>query len=131
MTTATQPKLENLGSLITYKDGDGQDVCLGYLFDFSGHGHFSPDGKVEITAEDAKAHNAALDAAELEGLDKNCEIGQRGTFYLIKGNVQTWIGTLVAAARVNGTSVTFSRKGKTYRGRTQKDADCFNFKRIA
>jgi hypothetical protein len=29
--------LENLGSLITYKDGD-QDRCLGYLMNFTGHG---------------------------------------------------------------------------------------------
>ena len=135
-----QPKLENLGSLITYKDGDG-DRCLGYLFDFTGHGVYDAAlGLVEVSPEHMKAHNEALDAAMLDGLEKNCAVGQGGTFYLIRDKttgletVQTFAGTMVATpgnTSRNGTTITFRRQGMTFRGRTQKDADCFNFRRVA
>lgn len=35
-----------------------------------------------------------------------------------------------ATARVVGKTITFVRGGKLFRGRLQKDADCFNFKWI-
>lgn len=130
-------ELENLGSLITYKDADGQDVCLGYLFDFTGHGIFSPDGKVEVSKEHADIHNQELDAALLKGLDERCKVGMHGTFYLRKNDcgrpeVITWLGTPVSnQVQIHGNSITFRRASKVYRGRSQKDADCFNFRRVA
>lgn len=124
--------LENLGSLITYEQ-DGKRYCLGYLFDFTGHGIFSPDGKVEVTKEQADTHNRLLAEGELKGLDENCQVGMHGTFYFIGGKVQTWTGVLVSERVIlspGGRGITFYRNGKTYRGRLPKDADCFNFKRI-
>lgn len=125
-------KLNHLGSLITFGDPPNE-TCLGYLMDFTGKGIYSPDGQVEITSEHAKAHNEALSKAELDGLDNNCQIGQCGTFYYSKNSnqVTTFIGTVVAVhVTVRGQVITFKRNSKTYRGRLQKDADCFNFKRI-
>ena len=105
--------------------------CVGYLFDFGGHGIFSPDGAMQVTKEQAETHNGLLAQAELDGLDKNCEVGQYGTFYFAKGQVQTWTGVLVSSDVIcKGQSVTFRRNGKVYRGRLQKYADCFNFRRI-
>ena len=133
----TLPALNNLGSLITYRanPSDEKETCLGYLMDFTGHGIFDAYfGKVEISTEHAKAHNAALDEAMLKGLDESCQIGQGSTFYFNerKRKVSTFCGTLVSASvSLNGNSLTFHRKGRTYRGRLQKDADCFNFRRIA
>ena len=133
-----RPELEHIGSLITYKD-NGQDVCLGYLMDFGEKGIYDATyGKLELSPEDAKTHNTLLDAAMIEGLDNRCEIGQGNTFYYADGQIKTFIGTIVAGAG-EGTTVTvkggksihFTRKGKHYRGRLQKDADCFDFKRIA
>jgi hypothetical protein len=129
--------LENLGSLITYKGDDGRDTCLGYLFDFTGHGCFDAAvGKVEVTAEQRDAHNRLLDEAMLKGLDEKCEVGQHGTFYTAKDNgrtvVKTWIGTLVSSAvSINGRSLTFRRAGKVYRGRMSNQHDMFNFRRVA
>lgn len=118
----------NDNALIT----NGQGQCLGYLFNFQGHGVFSPDGKVNVTSEQVDSHNAALSEAEINGLDKCCQVGQCGTFYYIKGNVQTFVGAVVSnQVEVNGKVIIFHRNGKTYRGRLQKDADCFNFKRIS
>jgi hypothetical protein len=110
-------------------------ACVGYLFDFREKGVFSPDGKVEITPQQAEIHNKLLSEAEVKGLDENCQVGQRGTFYLTKKGsaqvVSTFIGEIVATdIFINGKSITFKRKGKVFRGRLQKDADCFNFKRI-
>lgn len=124
------PPLENLGSLITYKQ-DGADHCLGYLMDFREHGVYDPTfGRIPVSPEHATAHNAALSKAELDGLDDNCAVGQGGTFYLVRGNVQTFNGAHVATAMISGRSITFNRGGKTFRGRSQKDADCFNFRRV-
>lgn len=121
--------LENVGSLITTGDGH----CLGYLFDFSGHGVYSPEGKVEITKEQAGTHNRLLAEAEIKGLDENCQVGQGGTFYWSpKAGVTMWTGVKVADYTLNPsqTVLTFKRNGKVYRGRLQKDANCFNFKRV-
>ena len=100
---------------------------------FPEHGVFDAHwGKVDVTPEEATAHNAALDKAFIAGLDTNCEIGMMGTFYYnqTKREVHTFNGTVVAPARVVGKTSTFVRGGKVFRGRLQKDADCFNFKRI-
>lgn len=129
-------KLNHLGSLITVTQADGSECCLGYLIDFKGHGVFSPNGKVEISKEHMEAHNKALEEAELKGLDENCQIGQHGTFYYINGTVQTFMGTKVnETIRLGGSNkrrtITFTRKGKVFRGVLRQDADCFNFKRIS
>jgi len=108
-------------------------TLVGYLFNFQGHGIFSPDGKVEVTAEQVDTHNRLLADAEIKGLDDNCQVGQRGTFYYVKGQVTTFTGNVVASpslVRVNGKSITFQRGTRLFRGTLQKDADCFNFKRI-
>lgn len=61
------------------------NTVLGYLFNFSGHGVFSPDGKVQITPHEANIHNKCLSRAEVLGLDNACRVGQRGTLYLVMG----------------------------------------------
>ena len=130
------PQLDNLGSLITYRD-EGKDRCLGYLLSTEPWGVYdSTFGKVDVTPEQAAIHNKLLDEASLKGLDENCEIGQGGSFYLVRQDrrpvVRTWIGTLVSdQCSVNGHSVTFMRNGKAFRGRTSSEHDLFNFKRIA
>jgi hypothetical protein len=109
--------------------------CVGYLMHFEGKGVYDPNkGKRDITPEDAKKHNELLAQGEILGLDK-CEIGQWGTFYLkaLTGiwQVQTWTGALVSADVVkNGRVIIFRRNGRVYRGIEQKEADCFNFKRV-
>lgn len=104
---------------------------VGYLFDFKDKGVFSPDGKVEISPEDAKKHNELLSQAEINGLN-NCQIGQWGAFYYIRGKgVQTFIGTLVSSlVSVHGQVITFTIGTKRFRGRLSKDSALFNFKRI-
>jgi hypothetical protein len=131
MKTPTRKDFENLGSLITIK---GSNTCLGYLLSFDGKGVFEPRfGQVDLNKEEADAHNKALDEASLKGLDECCQVGQYGTFYYNEkaNTVTTFMGNTVATASKNGNSITFIRAGKTYRGRTQKDADCFNFKRVS
>jgi hypothetical protein len=113
---------------------EGTNSAIGYLYDFQGKGVFSPSGKLEVTKEAADTHNACLAQAEIAGLDK-AEVGQCGTLYWsnTKG-VTTWTGVKVADYTLNErqTVLTFKRpNGHTFRGRLQKDADCFNFKRIA
>jgi len=104
---------------------------VGYLYNFQGKGIFSPDGKVEVTPEQAETHNRLLSEAELNGLDENCQIGQRGAFYFVKGKVYTWKGTLVSEeVTIKGKQITFTRKGKVFTGRLQKDANLFNFRRV-
>lgn len=121
-------KITNDQGLLVCEDG----TCLGYLFNFNGHGVFSPDGKVEITPEQAETHNRVLAQAEIKGLDENCEIGQCGTFYYVNGKVSTFTGEVVSTSVLRkGKSLTFYRNGKAYRGILRKDADCFNFKRVS
>jgi len=132
--------MKNDHGLFVNDDGS----AVGYLFDFIGHGIYSPDGKVEITKQEADTHNQLLSQAEVLGLD-NCGIGQRGTFYLKdtkavssqgwtghKYTVTTWIGTVVSdRVIINGKVITFYYGGnKQFRGRLQKDSDCFYFRRI-
>ena len=129
--------LENFGSVITVKKSlfqdQGHEYCLGHLINFTGHGVFDAHfGKVDVTPEEVAVHNSSLDYIFIKGLDANCEVGQGGTFYYDekKHIVQTFCGTIFATAKVSGKSITFERGGKLYRGRLQKNADCFNFKRI-
>ena len=136
MASKTQPQLENFGSLITYKDGE-VERAVGYLMNFEGHGIYDPTlGKVDVTPEQAKIHNEELDEATLKGLDVNCEVGQGGSFYLVRQDgkpvVKSFIGTLISdQCSVNGHIVTFMRNGKAFRGRTSSEHDLFNFKRVA
>jgi hypothetical protein len=63
-----------------------------------------------------------------------CSVGQWGSFYFIKGQIQTFTGALVSdkvQISAGGKGITFIRNGRQYRGRLQKDADVFNFKRIS
>jgi hypothetical protein len=132
MKAPTREQMENFGSLITIK---GTNNCLGDLMYLTGHGIFDATyGRVDVTPEEATAHNTCLDTAKLEGMDKNCEIGKGAFFYYTKPQlITTFIGTTVCSGRdisVNGSSITFVRAGKTYRGRLPKDSQAFNFKRI-
>jgi hypothetical protein len=133
----TKPKLFHKGSLITYlSEGGDKEQCLGYLMHFEGHGVYEPTfGRVDVTPQEADAHNAALSRAEIEGLDNNCRIGMGGAFYLGASNgkstVRTFIGDIVAEdVAVKGDGVTFHRKGMTFRGRKRDDELLF-FKRVA
>lgn len=125
--------MENKGSLITIK---GTNHCLGDLIFFEGHGVYDPThGRVDVTKEESELHNRALDKALLEGLDKNCEVGQGTCFYLgrIGGcwQVRTFVGTVVSTdVEVRGNVITFCRNGKTFRGRRRKSSDLFNFRRV-
>jgi hypothetical protein len=135
MTNKVQPKLENVGSMITYKDGD-KDRCLGYLLATEPWGVYDATfGKVDVTPEQAKIHNGLLDEASLVGLDQGCAVGQGGTFYFTTEGgppvVKTWLGTVVSdQCEREGRSLTFWRAGKKFRGTITKDGDSFNFKRI-
>lgn len=130
-----QPPVElaHLGSLITIR---GTDQCLGYLMYFDGRGTFDPTlGLVHVTKEQADIHNKLLSQALLEGLDTRCEVGQGGTFYLGKTDgvdaVRTWTGeTVTTDVTVRGKRITFRRHGREYYGVLQKDAECFNFRRV-
>ncbi len=110
----------------------GAEQCLGFMFHTPQHGAFEPTaGKLEVTAEEADAHNKALSKALIDGLDR-CEVGQQGTFYYVNGQVRTWVGDVVSTSITHtGSSITFTRNGKAFRGRLQKDADSFHFKRIS
>ena len=112
-------KLENLGSLITVKSDDGEDQCLGHLFHSEEHGTFDPTcGKVPVTKEQAGIHNNLLDQALLDGLDKQCEIGQAGIFYFDRtGRVTTWTGLIVTndATAVSKTAFVFWRGNRRFR----------------
>jgi len=127
-----QPEFENLGSVITYKK-DGETKVVGHLLEFSGRGVFEPNlGKVDIDPKYVEPHNDAFDKALIAGLDERCEVGMHGSFYLIGRKVRTFTGIVVSEdVDLRGSSVTFRRNGRTFRGRLQKDADCFNFRRVA
>ena len=90
-------------------------------------------GTVHCTAEEAKEHNRVLDEAMLKGLDDNCQVGQCGTFYYCgDGQVTTFCGTVIAlAARYGKVGIVFVRKGRTFKGRISKHAQCVTFMRTA
>lgn len=128
--------LENLGSLITLKDGN-HERCLGYLWHAEGHGTFDANlGRVDVSKDNADIHNKLLDDALLKGLDENCQVGQCGTFYVGQHEgrmaIRTFIGTVVSTGvKANGQTLTFRRMGKTFRGRMSRQHDLFNFRRVA
>jgi hypothetical protein len=126
-------ELENFGSLITIK---GTDECLGDLMHFGNQGTYDPSyGLVPVTEAEAAIHNKALDAARLEGMDRNCEIGQGSFAYFVGDKVTTFLGSLVSdkftlSGNINKT-IKFQRAGKVYKGRLSRYADAaFNFRRI-
>ena len=130
-------KLLHKGSLITFQpEGSDKEQCLGYLMHFDGHGVYEPTfGRVDVTPQEADAHNAALSRAEIEGLDNNCRIGMGGVFYLAvsggKSIIRTFIGDVVAEdVTTKGQGITFRRKGMTFKGHRRDDELLF-FKRVA
>jgi hypothetical protein len=129
------PEILHRGSLMTYRD-NGQERCLGYLFEFPGYGIFEPNfGKLAVTSEEAKAHNQLLSQGEIEGLDQNCAVGMGGLFYTRKVDGQTrvltWLGEEVSRnVQVQGNVITFQRKGMGFRGRLRRHEDAFAFRRI-
>jgi hypothetical protein len=57
--------------------------CTGYIFDFSGHGAYEPNGKIgnlELTREQIDTHNKLLAQIEREAMIKT----GRGILYLLK-----------------------------------------------
>ena len=116
------PRLENIGSLITYKHRR-KDTCLGYLFHTPEHGVYdAAHGKVDVTPAQAEIHNKLLDQALINGLDTHCEVGQGGTFYLRDGQIKTWLGTVIERGPVL-TRSTFTRKGKVFRATASRGDD--------
>ena len=123
--------LENKGSLITIA---GTSSCLGYLITHQSSAFDATHGKVDVTLEEAATHNACLDVAMVEGLDKNCAIGQYGTFYFNRtaNTVNTWMGTLLSeSVSMVGKKVSFTRHGKHFLGLLRSGDEAINFKRIA
>jgi len=127
--------LQFLGeSIITIK---GTNRCLGDLIHFEGKGTFCPNnGRVPVTKEEAEVHNKVFDQAKIEGLDKNCEVGQGAMFYWDKENVKTFLGTRVNEGHVvmSGTTrktVYFGRKGMKFKGVLRKNVDCFWARRVS
>jgi hypothetical protein len=131
----TTIEILNRGSLLTYHDG-GYEQCLGYLIHFPEHGTYDANlGRVDVSPDEADTHNHLLDEAMIEGLDDNCQVGQHGSFYLGKKDgrtvVQTFVGTVVSNdVSQRGSSITFRRKGRAFRGRARKHCNLFNFRRV-
>jgi hypothetical protein len=142
VSAAGAPRVEILhrGSLMTVKEGDAER-CLGYMLNFKERGVYEPNfGQMDITPEEADAHNRLLDKAMLDGLDENCAVGMGGSFYAKesknKTQVTTFNGTVVAeTARVKGKTITFERmvngREMVFRGRLAKDAELFFFRRVS
>lgn len=147
MPKKTKPpiEIEDTNGFLTVK---GTDTCLGNLMHFGDeHGTFDATlGKVDVSKEAADRHNELFNQALLDGLDKNCEVGMGGSFYLAGGknkphSVTTFTGKLVsdevrvlkgrgrAAHGSRGDKVFFARNGMTFEGYTTGDADLLNFTR--
>lgn len=131
--------LENLGSLITYKDPKtGNDTFLGFLWGTPEHGMFDPThGRVDVTPEQAKIHNQELSKALIDGLDTRCEVGQGGFFYYEPTiGVRDFIGVMVAEKSAIRRSVgdynyiEFDRKGRCFRGKPHRNDDSIFIERI-
>ena len=127
-------KLENLGSLITFKDDKGVQRYLSYLLTLDGK-VFEPNiGLVDVKPEDVDAHNKTLSKCQIEGLDKNCEVGMYGELYLHDRplRVATWIGEIVSDKfdQVGKRKLVFRRNGRTYAGYRRTASELFTFKRI-
>ena len=129
------PAVLDRGGLLTYSD-HGRERCFGYLFEFQGHGIYEPTfGKLEVTSQQARTHNRLSSRAEIEGLDHHCALGMGGVFYTRQAQgqtiVTTWLGEEVSRqVHVQGSVLTFERKGMSFRGRLRKGEDCFGFKRV-
>lgn len=129
------PAILNRGSLLTCADA-GRERSFGYLFEFAGHGIYEPTfGKLDVSSEEARTHNAWLSQAEIQALDNHCAVGMGGMFYTRKENgrplVTTWLGEVVSRdVQVRGQVLTFRRQAMTFRGRLRRDEDAFGFKRI-
>lgn len=109
------------------------NTCLGYLMNFKEHGIFEPSlGRLDIAPADALKHNETLSKAEIKGLDENCQVGQKGTFYYTEGKgIHTFVGEIVCPnPAVTKTQIVFTRNGKTFRGKRRKDEDLFIFTRV-
>ena len=134
-TPKRPPEILHRGSLMTWQD-NGQERCLGYLFEFPGHGIFEPNfGKLEVTSGEAARHNRLLSQGEIQGLDNHCAVGMGGLFYTRKVDGQTcvvtWLGEEVSRnVQVHGNVITFQRKGMGFRGRLRQHEDAFAFRRI-
>ena len=135
MKRQSPPAIRNRGSLLTYED-HGVERCLGYLFEFRGHGLYEPTfGKLDVGADEARTHNQLLSQAEIKGLDENCAVGLGGRFYTRKAERQTivvtWLGEVVSQdVQIRGQVLAFRRQAMTFRGRLRRNEDAFGFKRI-
>lgn len=130
MKTLTRDDLEHFGSIITLR---GTDQCLGALWYADGHGTFDPAyGRVPVTEDEARQHNAALDSAMVEGLDTRCAVGQGRMFYIDGDKVTTFAGAVVSPhyRKVGKGLVEFTRGSRVFRGRIRKDSDLVFFKRV-
>lgn len=75
-------------------------IDAGYVFNFQGHGAFSPEGRVDIAKDDIEAHNAAVAETEWANL---VESG-RGILYWDGRNVSNWTGSIsLPADRVSSS----------------------------
>lgn len=115
---------------------------IGYVFEFQGHGAYSPNGKVEMTPEQIAEHNRKLANAELQAMK---ETG-RAILYLFKSDtgysVGTWASepfqrTAVWRRRhsINNwgaqrTDVWFNADGSSWHGVNVGDNDIVRCKRI-
>lgn len=134
--------LHGFGSLLTVpaSDGSGKRQCLGDLMHFEGHGVYDPTyGKVPVTPEDAKAHNAALDQARMAGLE-HCKIGQGDIAYWKADppSLVTFSGTPFShrTTTVAGNTVYFERTMKNgdvwrFRATKRRGSDMYTFVRVA
>jgi len=75
-------------------------TCCGYIFNFTPHGAFSPDGKIPATQEEINTHNGLLADMEWSGMMKH----GRGTLCLTENadgshTVSDWPGVHKIKAR--------------------------------
>lgn len=116
----------------------------GYIFNFAGHGAFSPDGKIENqpTQAEIDEHNARLAVADMEALRAT----GRGILYIHRENktpthVSTWHSTPSTRIKINNwrkgrhnmarqrLDVWFYLDGKCYHGVNIGDNDIVRVKR--
>jgi hypothetical protein len=99
---------------------------------FPEHGVYDADlGRVEVTPEVAQRHNQVFDGIMVKGLDENCAVGQGGQFYVSGNTVKTWLGTVLGEAKKVRATLTFNRKGKTFKGKVSKGEETGFFERVA